>query len=118
MIEAISVVRKNSLQNVAGSRNMNIPTSTAPTAPMPVHTQYAVPSEIVSVAFASKTALSTYSIPNAVIQLHQSLEAPFALPKQYVKPTSHRPATIKIIQFIAYCPFLQIVKITVTTYIK
>ena len=118
MIETISVVRKNNLQNVAGSRKINIPTSTAPTAPMPVHTQYAVPSEMVSVAFASKTALRTYSIPKAVIQLHQSLEAPFALPKQYVKPTSHRPATIRIIQFIAYCPFLQIIKVIVTIYIK
>ena len=35
---AMSVVRKNTRQNVAGSRNTKIPTSTAPMAPMPVHT--------------------------------------------------------------------------------
>ena len=38
IIEAMSVVRKNNLQNVAGSLKMSMPTSTAPTAPMPVHT--------------------------------------------------------------------------------
>ena len=38
IIDAISVVRKNTLQNVAGSRNTKIPTNTAPTAPIPVHT--------------------------------------------------------------------------------
>ena len=52
-IEAISVVRKNSRQNVAGSLKMKMPTSTAPTAPMPVHTAYAVPSGSVCVAFAN-----------------------------------------------------------------
>ena len=38
MIDPMSVVRKNNLQNVAGSLKTNIPTTTAPTAPMPVHT--------------------------------------------------------------------------------
>ena len=38
MIEAMSVVMKNKRQKVAGSWNTKIPTSTVPTAPMPVHT--------------------------------------------------------------------------------
>lgn len=38
MIEPISVVRKKSRQNVAGSLKMKMPMTTAPTAPMPVHT--------------------------------------------------------------------------------
>ncbi len=37
-------------QKVAGSLNMKIPTSTVPTAPIPVHTAYAVPIGSVSVA--------------------------------------------------------------------
>ena len=101
MIEPMSVVRKNSLQNVAGSWNMNIPTTTAPTAPMPVHTGYAVPNGIVCLALARSTALSTYSKANAAIQVHHSVPVtPLAFPKLYVNPTSHSPATIKIIQFI------------------
>ena len=40
------VVKKNNLQKVTGSRNINIPMSTAPTAPIPVHTGYAVPKGI------------------------------------------------------------------------
>ena len=32
------VVRKKRRQNVAGSLKMKIPTKTAPTAPIPVHT--------------------------------------------------------------------------------
>ena len=50
------VVKKNNHQKVAGSRNMTIPTITAPTAPIPVHTGYAVPNGIVCVALASKIA--------------------------------------------------------------
>ncbi len=38
MIDAMSVVKKNSRQNVAGSWKMKMPMTTAPTAPIPVHT--------------------------------------------------------------------------------
>lgn len=38
MIDAMRVVRKNSRQKVAGSLKMKMPITTAPTAPMPVHT--------------------------------------------------------------------------------
>lgn len=37
-MDATKVVIKNSLQNVAGSLKMKIPTRTVPTAPIPVHT--------------------------------------------------------------------------------
>ena len=47
IIEMMRVVMKNNLQKVAGSWNMNIPTITAPTAPIPVQTGYAVPNGIV-----------------------------------------------------------------------
>ena len=36
----MSVVMKNSRQNVAGSLKNMMPTTTVPTAPMPVHTGY------------------------------------------------------------------------------
>ena len=38
MMDAMSVVRKKSLQKSAGSLNTKMPTKTVPTAPMPVHT--------------------------------------------------------------------------------
>ena len=101
IIDPMRVVKKNNLQKVAGSRDMRIPTSTAPTAPIPVHTGYAVPKGIVCVALARNTALSTYITANAEIQVHHSAPVtPFARPRLYVKPTSQSPATIKIIQFI------------------
>ena len=38
MIDNMSVVKKKRRQKVAGSLKMNMPTTTAPTAPIPVHT--------------------------------------------------------------------------------
>ena len=37
-IDPMRVVRKNNLQNVAGSWKTKMPTRTVPTAPIPVHT--------------------------------------------------------------------------------
>lgn len=59
IIEPIRVVRKNNRQKDMDSSKIKIPTSTAPTAPMPVHTGYAVPKGNVCVAFANNTALKT-----------------------------------------------------------
>ena len=42
-MDAIRVKMKNTLQKSAGSLKKNIPTNTVPTAPIPVHTAYAVP---------------------------------------------------------------------------
>ena len=39
----ISVVKKKILVQVAGSLKIRIPINTVPTAPIPVHTAYAVP---------------------------------------------------------------------------
>ena len=58
MIEAMSVVMKKSLRNVAGSWKNTIPRMTVPTAPIPVHTGYAVPIGRVCTAFARSTMLS------------------------------------------------------------
>lgn len=52
-----SVVIKKSLQNVAGSLNTRMPIRTVPTAPIPVHTGYAVPTGIVLTAFARNNIL-------------------------------------------------------------
>ena len=43
MTEAISVKIKNNRQNSEGSLNKSIPITAVPTAPIPVHTAYAVP---------------------------------------------------------------------------
>jgi len=42
-MDAIKVVKKTNRQKSAGSLKKIIPTITVPTAPMPVHTAYAVP---------------------------------------------------------------------------
>ena len=92
---------KNRRQKEAGSLNTRIPTSTVPTAPMPVHTGYAVPSGIVFAAFVSSTMLSTQIAANAVYQRTALFPvARFPLPRQKAKPVSHSPASIKIIQSI------------------
>lgn len=68
MTEAISVNVKNNLQNDVGSLNTRIPTRTVPTAPIPVHTGYAVPRGIVLVALVRRTMLRRQRIVNAVYQ--------------------------------------------------
>ena len=101
-IERINVLRKNTRQKVAGSRKTKMPNNTAPTAPMPVQTGYAMPMGIVCVAFAKSTALSTYSA--AKPEIHSQYSVPTAslvFPRQNVKPVSQRPAMIRIIQFMA-----------------
>ncbi len=42
-MEIIRVLRKKIRQKLAGSLKINIPSNTVPTAPIPVHTAYAVP---------------------------------------------------------------------------
>lgn len=55
----MSVNRKKSRMEVAGSLNTNIPIKTVPTAPMPVQMAYAVPKGKVCTALASKAILNT-----------------------------------------------------------
>lgn len=97
------VVIKNKRQNVAGSLKKNMPTMTAPTAPMPVHTGYTVPIGIVFAARAIRYILKAREARNPAH--HQYCAAPnavFVFPKQNVKATSIRPANIRIIQFITF----------------
>lgn len=111
MMDIISVVMKNSRSVVVGSLKKMMPTSTVPTAPMPVHTGYAVPIGSVSVAFASSAILSSDMTMNPPIHSHHSVPAAFlALPRQKVKPTSHSPAIISIIQFIVCGMFVYVSK--------
>ena len=99
--DMMRVVMKNSLQNVAGSLNTTMPSITVPTAPIPVHTGYAVPIGIVCVTFANRVILSIVKMRKPLIQYHQNRpSAVLALPRQYVNPTSHSPAIINRIQFI------------------
>ena len=90
---------KNSLQNEAGSLNTKIPTMTVPTAPIPVHTGYAVPRGMVFVALVSSTMLRMHKRAKAVY--HNAALFPVSIlpfPRQNAKPVSHIPAIINIIQ--------------------
>lgn len=101
MMEAIRVKRKNSLNKVAGSLKTKIPTSAVPTAPMPVHTAYAVPIGSDCVAFTSNTMLMQSATRKPMY--HQYISRPvvsFAFPKQKAKATSKSPAIIRNTQFI------------------
>ncbi len=100
IIEAIKVDIKNKRQKVAGSLNTIIPISTVPTAPMPVHTAYAVPIGITCVTLTSKYILMAKQIRKPMYQYMDSVPAvSFALPKQVAKTTSNNPAITNKIQF-------------------
>ena len=58
MMEMMRVVMKNRRQKVAGSWKKRMPMSTVPTAPMPVHTGYAMLMGRVWVAFANSHMLA------------------------------------------------------------
>lgn len=101
MIEPISVVRNNKRRKVAGSQNTSMPTKAVPTAPMPVHTAYAVPMGSVCVAFIKSAMLMMSAKANPPYQRYISEPVvSFALPKQKAKATSNSPAMTNVIQFI------------------
>lgn len=88
--------KKNTRQKSAGSLKTRIPTKTVPTAPIPVHTAYAVPKGRLCVAFINKPILTVRHITKPTYQPYISVPVvTFAFPKQEVKPTSKRPAIIK-----------------------
>lgn len=98
---------KNRRQNDAGSLNTKMPTMTVPTAPIPVHTGYAVPKGMVLVAFVSSTILSRHSSAKAtyhIAALFPVSTLPF--PRQNANPVSHIPATINNSQSISIPLFL------------
>lgn len=83
MIDDTNVNMKNNLQKVAGSWKKNMPTNTVPTAPIPVHTAYAVPIGRLCEAFASNTILMIVKTRNPAIHPHQGRPSTdFARPRQ------------------------------------
>ena len=83
IIDDISVKMKNKRQKVAGSWKNRMPTKTVPTAPIPVHTAYAVPTGRLCVTFANNPILIIVNIRNPQIQPHHArLSTDFALPRQ------------------------------------
>ena len=103
-MEPIKVNRKNNLRKETGSLNRKIPVRTVPTAPIPVHTAYAVPMGSVCVAFTNKIILILSVTRNPAYHKYISIPAlSLALPRQEANPTSNKPAIIKIIQFIFLC---------------
>lgn len=99
--EPIKVTIKKILQKLMGSLKKKIPIKTVPTAPIPVHTAYAVPIGKVWVAFISRSILIVREIKNPANQKYIVVpDVSFTFPKQDANATSNNPATIKIIQFI------------------
>jgi hypothetical protein len=102
-MEPMRVVRKKILQKVAGSLKNKIPIKTVPTAPIPVHTAYAVPMGMVLVAFINNNMLIDKATKKPVYHHKDVLPVvSLAFPRQDAKATSSNPATIKIIKFILF----------------
>lgn len=100
-MDPIRVTIKNNLQKLSGSLKNRIPTITVPTAPIPVHTAYAVPIGKVCVAFIKSNILMVKAIKNPAYHPYMVIpDVAFALPKQKANVTSNNPAIISIIQFI------------------
>ena len=101
MIDPTRVVKKNKRQNSAGSLKMNIPTSTVPIAPTPVHTAYAVPIGSVCVALYNNDILIERDKKKPSIQTVDVVPVvSLAFPRHEANPTSKKPATISMSQFI------------------
>lgn len=120
MTEAISVQMKNILANEAGSWNTNIPRMTVSTAPIPVHTGYAVLMGSTCVAFASKTMLIMRHIMNPAPHSHHAVvpATSFILPRQKANPASKQPAIISIAQLQFTCMMCALLYITTKTAAK
>ena len=100
-MEIISVLIKNIRQKSAGTLKKKMPINTVPTAPIPVHTAYAVPMGKVCAALYSNTILRVRQTKNPPIQYHEVTPVvSFALPRQDAKPTSNKPAIMRMNQFI------------------
>jgi hypothetical protein len=102
--EATSVHVKKICIAEVGSCSTNMPSSTVPTAPIPVQTGYATLSGKVLDALISRYMLAIVNIMNPAI--HSQCSVPvvtLAFPRQKVKEHSQKPAIIKITQFIC-CP--------------
>lgn len=110
MIDIIKVLMKKTRQKVAGSLKIKIPTSTLPTAPIPVQTAYAVPIGSSFVTFTSKTILIVRQTKNPAYQkIIVFPDDSLAFPRHVANATSNKPAIINSIQFI-----LLVVKILIS----
>ena len=92
---------KNIRQKFVGSLKIKIPTRTVPTAPIPVHTAYAVPIGNVCDALNNKNILIARHTKKP--SSHNIVVAPvlsLALPKQVAKPISKNPPITSNTQFI------------------
>ena len=95
------MIIKKIRKKVAGSLNTKMPINTVPTAPIPVHTAYAVPIGSVCVAFIKSIILIDKVIKKPAYHKYISFPvASLAFPKQNANATSNRPAKIKIIKFM------------------
>jgi len=95
------VVRKKRRQKEAGSLKTKIPTKAVPTAPIPVHTAYAVPKGRCWETFISRDIL--IKVQSKKPPYHRYIVVPcvsFPLPRQKVKATSKKPAIISKSQYI------------------
>lgn len=93
---------KNRRQKSVDSLNKNIPIRAVPTAPIPVHTAYAVPIGRVCMARNKSIMLRVRHTRNPVSQSAAVVPVfSFALPRQVVNPISKSPAMISIIQFMS-----------------
>lgn len=96
----IKVLIKNTLQKVAGSLKTRIPTITLPTAPIPVHTAYAVPIGNSFVALTKSNMLIDRQNKNPPYQNHMVVpDVSLAFPRQAANATSNKPAIMSRIQF-------------------
>ena len=97
----IKVEIKRILQKVAGSLKITIPIIADPTAPIPVHTAYAVPMGSVCVAFSNKPMLMINAIKKPRYQKYTILPvAVLALPRHAANAISNKPPIINRIQFM------------------
>jgi hypothetical protein len=85
--------------SVAASPNSAMPRITVPTAPMPVHTAYAVPTGSVRIAHPSSTTLTI--IAAAVPTLGHRRVKPSVVLSPIAQATSKTPATTSTIHAMA-----------------
>ena len=98
MIPAMMSIKLNTRPILADSPNKTIPAIAVPTAPIPTHIAYAVPTGKDFIAIASNQIL--VMIAKTVPTVGQSLENPLVYFNPTAQTTSNIPAITRVIQFI------------------
>ena len=93
-IEPINKVKKSTLINERGSLKKSIPIKAVPKAPIPVHTAYAIPNGICTIALFRRNKLNVAKNKNPIVYF--ICVNPSDNFMHVVKPTSNKPATTKI----------------------